>query len=72
MKKNVKYLAILFVLLSLAGCGMKAESEQEKYYRNMNEAQKKAAEIGNKAAAAMENMDTSTKDDIKPPQRNKK
>lgn len=51
---------------------MKAESEQEKYYRNMNEAQKKAAEIGNKAAAAMENMDTSTKDDIKPPQRNKK
>lgn len=51
---------------------MKAESEQEKYYRNMNDAQKKAAEIGNKAADSIINMDTSTKDDVKPSKGNKK
>ena len=62
----------LLVLLFLTGCGMKAETEQEKFYRNMNEAQKKADETGNKAAAAFENMDTSTKDDIKVPKGNKK
>ena len=45
---------------------MKAETEQEKYYRNANEAQKKAAEIGNKAGNAIINMDTSVREDQKP------
>ena len=72
MTKNVLWVSGLLALLFLTGCGMKAETEKEKFYRNMNEAQKKAAETGEKAAAAFENMDTSTKDDIKPPKGNQK
>lgn len=54
------------MLLSLTGCGVKAETEQEKYYRKANESQQKAKEIGEKAANSIKNMDTSVREDQKP------
>ena len=56
MNKRIFFVLALVGMFFLQGCGLFGASEQEKYYRNANEAQKKADEMNKKAADSLKKM----------------
>ena len=56
MNKRIFFVLALVGMFFLQGCGLFGSSEQEKYYRRSNEAQKQAEEMNKKAADSLKKM----------------